>query len=236
MSSNPRNEDEVTLTRPILHAGPSPRQQAPQAATPSPKFHADPLAQQGAPQQHVRAPAQQAPQQAAPQAPRPNASSPAAPPQQQYVAAAPAPRFSASDTAAIPQTQNPIDMNVLLEGMNVTMTIGKGNVIDGSASVGEGECMIVRGTVRGNIICPGMLIVAETGVIEGDIHAGQCWIEGEIASSGHEMTRIDAAILHLGVGSKVTANCTYDQLSISTPNRGIRGNMNLRDSTNPRRG
>lgn len=237
------DQDEVALpSRPTLHTPGNSRQPGnPNGnnrppASPADNRAAPPPA--GAPQYRA-APTQSTQQHEPVQSHQPSQQQ-QRPPVQQHAAQpqySNTPRISPQDATAIPHTSNPVEMDVLLGQLNLSMTIGEGDVIDGGTiTIGEGKSMVVKGMVRSDIVCHGVLIITKTGTVQGSIQAGQCWIEGEVTSSAGEESLIDAGVLHLGVGSKINANCVYDQLSISSPNRGVSGRMNSRNSIPSRNG
>jgi len=132
-------------------------------------------------------------------------------------------------TPAIPNTESPVQIETLIDSINLSFTIGTDDSVEGKISLGKGKSLLIRGKVTGDINCPGMVIIMKEGVVEGNINAGQLWIEGEIRPNNGNPSKIDAGILHIGNGALVNADCLYTQISIATPNRGVKGNLQSRD-------
>lgn len=129
----------------------------------------------------------------------------------------------------IPHTASPIGVNELLVDLPISFTVGEGDEVEGKITLGEGKCVVIRGVVRGDVHCKGLVILMTGGKVLGNVVAGQAWIEGEVGG-GDNPSSIDAGTLHIGIGARVTADCTYDQISIATPNRGVKGRLESRAS------
>jgi cytoskeletal protein CcmA (bactofilin family) len=130
--------------------------------------------------------------------------------------------------AALPILHSEQNVEAMLNKLNISVTIGLGDIMEGRITMQEGKCIVVRGTVKGEIICPGTVLIMDRAIIEGNIKAGQLWIEGEVRPNGNETTaRIEASALHIGSNALVNADCFYEKISIATssPNRGIKGRL-----------
>lgn len=114
--------------------------------------------------------------------------------------------------------------DVLVESLDISMAIGVDDVIEGKIRIGGKKSLVIRGTVLGNIECAGRVIVMSGGSVKGHIRAAALWVEGDVGETGKPCT-VDVGDLHLGVQSRVVGDCTYDTLSVATPNRGIRGQL-----------
>lgn len=130
--------------------------------------------------------------------------------------------------AAIPHTQSPVQVDTLVNSLKLSFTIGAEDTVEGKITLGKGKSILVRGKVIGDINCPGMIIIMKEGIVEGNINAGQLWIEGEIRPNDGKQSIITVGTLHIGNGALVNADCIYDQISIATPNRGVKGNLQSR--------
>jgi cytoskeletal protein CcmA (bactofilin family) len=141
-------------------------------------------------------------------------------------------KTSSSKDMLIPHTESPLEVTALLDRLNVSFTIGEGDEVAGSIKLSDSKCIVVRGTVRGDIECSGMVVLMKGGRVEGNIKAGQVWIEGDVApTQSGTQAKIDAGTLHIGTNARVIADCVFDQISISTPNRGVRGALESRSTS-----
>lgn len=114
--------------------------------------------------------------------------------------------------------------DVLVDSLEISMAIGSDDVIEGKIKIGGKKSLVIRGTVLGSIECAGRVVVLSGGSVKGHIRAAALWVEGDVGETGKAST-VDVGDLHLGVQSKVVGDCTYDTLSVATPNRGIRGQL-----------
>lgn len=130
----------------------------------------------------------------------------------------------------IPQMNSPISADTLVEEINLTMTIGEDDRVEGKIIAGKGKAIVIRGTVVGEIISQGLVVVMKEARIQGSIKASQVWVEGEVTASQDGLGKIDAGTLHIGCNALVKVDCVFDQISIATPNRGIKGRLDSRDS------
>lgn len=114
--------------------------------------------------------------------------------------------------------------DVLVDSLEISMAIGVDDVIEGKIRIGGKKSLVIRGTVLGSIECAGRVVVLPGGNVKGHIRAAALWVEGDVGETGNPST-VDVGDLHLGVQSRVVGDCTYDTLSVATPNRGIRGQL-----------
>jgi len=114
--------------------------------------------------------------------------------------------------------------DVLVESLDISMAIGVDDVIDGKIRIGGKKSLVIRGTVLGSVECAGRVVILGGGSVKGHIRAAALWVEGDVGETGKPST-VDVGDLHLGVQSRVVGDCTYDTLSVATPNRGIRGQL-----------
>jgi cytoskeletal protein CcmA (bactofilin family) len=134
----------------------------------------------------------------------------------------------ATTDTALPILHSEQNVEAMLNKLNISVTIGLGDVMEGRITMQEGKCIVVRGTVKGEINCPGTVLIMDSAVVEGNIKAGQLWLEGEVRPNGNEGTpRIEASALHIGSNALVIADCFYEKISIATSssNRGIKGRL-----------
>lgn len=134
----------------------------------------------------------------------------------------------------IPAMSSPITADALIEKLKVSMTVGAGDIIEGALRLSEGNSIVIRGTIRGEVVCKGVVLLMSGGKVEGNIVAGQAWIEGDVLPDQKGQSRIDAGILHIGNNARVEADCVYDRISIATQNRGVKGKLDSRSTTNDR--
>lgn len=129
-----------------------------------------------------------------------------------------------------PSAPPPMDVEAQLTKLNVTVTIGNGDLIEGAIKLGKGKSIVIRGTVKGSVQCEGCVVLLKEGRIEGNLQAGQAWIEGEITPLNGVAARVDVGALHIGNSGKVTADIVYDLITMATPNRGVRGKLESRNA------
>lgn len=127
-----------------------------------------------------------------------------------------------------PSAPPPMDVEAQLKKLNVTVTIGSGDLIEGAIKLGKGKSIVIRGTVRGSVQCEGCVVLLKEGKIEGNLQAGQAWIEGEINSFNGTPAHVDVGAIHIGNSGKVTGDIVYDLITMATPNRGVRGKLESR--------
>lgn len=132
-------------------------------------------------------------------------------------------------TGNIPTTSSPVEINTLIENLHLSCTVGEGDTIEGTLTIGKGKGLVIRGTIIGDIKCEGMVVVMKGGIVEGNITASQLWIEGTV-KQGANNGKLDVGTVHIGVDALVEADCTYDQISIATPNRGLKGQLSYRQA------
>lgn len=135
-----------------------------------------------------------------------------------------APSFS------FPTTEPNVTAEALLKDLKVSFTIGEDDEVSGTIRTKEGASIVIRGVVKGNIECKGCVVLIKGGRIEGTVTAAQAWIEGDIDSADGKTSVLDVGELHIGKGARVIADCSYDNLSIATPNRGVRGRLECRQT------
>ncbi|MFC5511036.1 polymer-forming cytoskeletal protein [Massilia jejuensis] len=114
--------------------------------------------------------------------------------------------------------------DVLVDALEVSMAIGSDDVIEGKIRIGGKKSLVIRGTVLGSVECAGRVVILSGGSVKGHIRAAALWVEGDVGETGKPST-VEVGDLHLGVQSRVIGDCTYDTLSVATPNRGIRGQL-----------
>lgn len=144
---------------------------------------------------------------------------------------APASHLSSSTTKILPDTDIPLTVEAMMEDLAISFFVGAGDEVTGNIKVQQGKSIVVRGRVNGSIECRGFVVILKEGHVEGSIKAGQLWIEGEVGSASQGNSKIDVGTLHINKGARVYADCVYDQISIATPNRGLRGNLEARSAT-----
>jgi cytoskeletal protein CcmA (bactofilin family) len=114
--------------------------------------------------------------------------------------------------------------DVLVDSLEISMAIGTDDVIEGKVRIGGKKSLVIRGTVLGSVECAGRVVILPGGIVKGHIRAAALWVEGDVGETG-KPSNVDVGDLHLGMHSKVVGDCTYDTLSVATPNRGIRGQL-----------
>lgn len=114
--------------------------------------------------------------------------------------------------------------DVLVDSLEISMAIGSDDVIEGKIKIGGKKSLVIRGTVLGSVDCAGRVVILPGGSVKGHIRASALWVEGDVGETSKPST-VDVGDLHLGVQSRVVGDCTYDTLSVATPNRGIRGQL-----------
>lgn len=147
-------------------------------------------------------------------------------------AARPAPTLSpvptAPQAASKPASEGVVSVD--LSNLNVSISVGEGDTIEGNIKLGAGKSIVIRGTVVGHIHCEGTVVVTKGGCVQGSIAAGTLFIEGDVNSHDADSI-VDVGILNLCKNGALNANCTYDAMSVETPNRGIRGTLTPRSDT-----
>lgn len=135
-----------------------------------------------------------------------------------------------SNTFQMPLTRATVTADQLLEKMDVSFAVGEGDEVEGKIKVGNARCIVINGVVKGDIETKGAVIVMKSGRVLGNIVAGHAWIEGEVANLNDKTCKIEAGTLHIGQNSLVIADCYYDQISIDSTNRGVRGRLESRQN------
>lgn len=116
-----------------------------------------------------------------------------------------------------------------IEDMQVSMAIGEEDEVQGKITItGAGKTLVIRGTVDGEIVAAGNVIVMNSARVFGKITAASLTTEGEIGDVKRP-AEINVGALTFAANSRTVANCTYDTMCVETPNRGIRGTLQPRE-------
>lgn len=132
--------------------------------------------------------------------------------------------------ALLPSTV-PLVLDDLLKTFDFSFIIGQGDKAKGDIEIGKGKALLIRGQFDGNITCPGQVFVLKEGKVNGNIKAGQLWIDGEIGVPG-EGSKIEAGSVHVGNTARINADIEYELLSMANHNRGITGRLSSRNHGN----
>lgn len=132
--------------------------------------------------------------------------------------------------ALLPSTV-PLVLDDLLQTFEFSFIIGQGDKAKGDIEIAKGKALLIRGQFDGNITCPGQVFVLKEGKVNGNIKAGQLWIDGEIGVPG-EGSKIEAGSVHVGNTARINADIEYELLSMANHNRGITGRLSSRNHGN----
>lgn len=137
------------------------------------------------------------------------------------------PASSSGDLTIAEAVSKGLTATAFADKLDVSMVIGAGDTIEGRIITAEGKSLIINGAVNGEIICQGRVLIMTGAKVTGTIRAAALWVEGDVGEMDSPAV-VDVGDLHVGQGSRLIADCTFDTVGVVNPNRGIRGRMTPR--------
>lgn len=101
---------------------------------------------------------------------------------------------------------HPVDDQTVSSHRQINI-IGQGTVVEGTIETDEN--IRISGTVHGEVISSGRVVVSEAGHIEGDVHAANADVAGKIQGEVHVEER-----LHIRTSAVIMGNIMTEQLAV----------------------